>query len=103
MKQVIVEAIQKHRILQFGYKGGIRNVEPLSYGVNRLGHEVLRAFQIDGASSSGHSAGWKMFLVEEISDLKMNREVFRHAPPDFNPVDPDLVETFAVFSSDTEQ
>lgn len=67
MLQAICDAIHKRRRLRFTYGGGSRVVEPYVYGASET-HALLRAYQTAGFSAS-RERGWKLFRVEEITDL----------------------------------
>jgi hypothetical protein len=71
----ICDAIRLRRVVRFLYHGGVREVEPYVYGRNAGGAELLRAYQLRGASRSVE-AGWKMFHVEYISQLAVTFEPF---------------------------
>lgn len=63
----IIKAIQEQKLLRLSYDGGTRLVEPYVYGACET-HELLRAYQVSGHSAS-RATGWKLFRVEEITDL----------------------------------
>jgi len=88
MRALICEAIGNRQMLRLFYAGGFRTVEPYVYGTSSAGNEVLSAFQTQGHSQSGASKGWKMFKVEEISQLSVSPERFLHNQPDYNPQEP---------------
>lgn len=69
-KSAICEAIQSRKVLRFYYDGGFRHVEPFCYGLGTSDNELLRAYQIDGASESNEFRGWKLFKVDEIGTVK---------------------------------
>lgn len=68
MDSVIIDAIDNRKLLSFFYDGGIRTVEPYCYSIGTKGHELLRAYQVSGYSSSG-KLDWKLFEVRKISSL----------------------------------
>jgi len=76
MNPVICEAIRGHRLLRLNYHWGHRVVEPHAYGLNDNGHELLRVFQVSGASESGEHHGWKLLRVDEIHGLEILKEQF---------------------------
>jgi hypothetical protein len=90
----IVAAIHKKLILQFIYSGEERIVEPQTYGISKIGKEVLRARQIGGGSRSGQSRIAKLFDVEKISALKKTGGHFSEALPEHNPSDSAMTEVF---------
>ena len=67
MDPEIAKAIHERKLLRLSYGGGARVVEPYVYGACET-HELLRAYQVSGYSSS-RATGWKLFRVEEITDL----------------------------------
>ena len=76
MNPVICEAIHERRLLRLNYHWGHRIVEPHAYGLNDNGHELLRVFQVSGASESGEHHGWKLLRVDEIHGLEILKEQF---------------------------
>jgi hypothetical protein len=72
----ICDAIRLKRAIRFEYHGGAREVEPYIYGRSGAGVELLRAYQLRGASRSGETAGWKMFQVADISSVSVTFERF---------------------------
>lgn len=77
MNQLIVSAIEGKYLLQFSYEGKARVVEPHCYGVNTKGNVTMRAFQVDGYSSSG-AMGWKMYDVNKIGSLEILESKFEN-------------------------
>ena len=63
-------------MVRFLYHGGVREVEPYVYGRDADGNELLRGFQVRGASRSGEAAGWKMFHVEDMTSVAVTFEAF---------------------------
>jgi hypothetical protein len=88
MEPLICTAIHSKKIIRIYYNGGFRKLEPFCYGVSTSGDEVLRAYQTSGHSNSGNPAGWKLFRVSEISNLKITGEYFEDIRPGYNPKDP---------------
>jgi hypothetical protein len=83
----ICDAIRLKHVVRFTYHGGVRDVEPHVYGRDAGGSELLRAYQLRGPSRSGETAGWKMFLVEDISHLAVTFEPFTAPRAGYAPVD----------------
>jgi len=50
MNDIIVEAIENRKLLEFFYNDHYRVVEPHTFGVSKKGNENLSVFQIDGTS-----------------------------------------------------
>lgn len=73
---IIADAIGHRQLLSFRYDGYIRIVEPHTYGIDKKGHETLRAYQISGGSDSGESVGWKIFHVSDMRSLSVISESF---------------------------
>jgi hypothetical protein len=84
MHPLLCSAITMRQVIRFRYHGGYRVVEPFCYGVSHAGYELLRAYQIEGHSESGSSSGWKLFRVDEMSELSVAEDV----RASFNPNDP---------------
>ena len=76
MKNLIINAIQNRRLLEFTYKGHLRIVEPHTFGVFGNGNEILVSYQIDGTSDSGGVPDWRPFTFSKIQDLKILNETF---------------------------
>lgn len=75
MNQEIINAIENQLIVEFYYENELRVVEPHCYGITTTGNEGLRAYQIDGYSSSG-KLGWKMYDLEKAEDLVITEDSF---------------------------
>lgn len=75
MNQQIIEAIKNKIVIEFYYDGELRIVEPHCYGETTAGNEGLRAYQIDGYSSSG-KMGWKMYDLGKADDLAVSKNTF---------------------------
>jgi hypothetical protein len=83
MNSIICDAVHEHRLLRLNYHWGYRIVEPHAYGLNDNGHELLRVFQVSGASESGAHHGWKLLRVDEIHQLEILEEKFAGSRPDY--------------------
>jgi hypothetical protein len=73
---VICDAIRLRHVVRFLYHGGERAVEPYVYGRDADGRELLRAYQLRGASRSGETAGWKTFHIEDMTSVAVTFEAF---------------------------
>lgn len=89
IKKALKEAIGQGLIVEFYYYGGIRRVEPYSYGIHKVtGNEVLSAYQVDGFSKSKNTLRWRLYLINKIKDFRVCDEKFdlsnrpRYAPND---------------------
>lgn len=89
MNPLICRAITTRTMLAFDYDRQHRVVEPHCHGHAPDGRELLRAFQIAGASASGRPLGWRLYEVRRISEL---RSVNEHFVPrsDFDPTYDDM-------------
>jgi WYL domain-containing protein len=72
----ICDAIRVRHVVRFLYHGGVREVEPYVYGRTHDGEELLRAYQLRGASRSGSSVGWKTFRIDDMTGVAMTFEAF---------------------------
>jgi hypothetical protein len=91
----IVTAIRDRRLLRFRYDGRLRVVEPHVYGVTTRGRPALSAYQLGGGSVSGESHGWKMFLVQEMDDVRIVPDRSFRPREDYNPDDPSFSGIYA--------
>lgn len=83
MNQEIIEAIENKNLIEFNYDGESRIVEPHCYGLSTKGNEVLRAYQVDGYSSSGNM-GWKMYDLGKADDINILEDTFDNARSGYN-------------------
>lgn len=83
MNSEIKDAIRNQKLIEFYYDGGIRTVEPHCYGITTAGNEGLRAYQVDGYSSSGRM-GWKMYDLGKASSINILDETFDSSRPGYN-------------------
>jgi hypothetical protein len=92
----IRDAISQKKLLYITYNGdepggkGIRVLEPVCLGVNSLGHEMLSAWEREGASHRGFlktrpMPGWRYFKVKDIISLTPTNIEFNEVRPGFNP------------------
>lgn len=79
MNQSICQAISEKRLLSLSYHWGHRVVEPHAYGLNDNGHELLRVYQVSGASDSGKPSGWKLLRLDEVANIQLLDDFF-HEP-----------------------
>ena len=93
--RTIVSAIRNKEVLGFIYNGDQRIVEPQTYGISVAGHQVLRAYQKAGGSTSGQTRIAKLFDVAKITKLEKTGAKFSEALPVHNPQDSAMVEIFA--------
>jgi len=84
MNKEIYDAIKEMKVIKFDYEGYQRIVQPHTYGVHKdTGNEVLRAYQIGGYSTSGQIPGWRLFVVDKISNVIITEERFENPAPGY--------------------
>lgn len=75
MNKKIIEAIKNQNVIELQYEGEWRVVEPHCYGETTAGNEGLRAYQIDGYSSTG-KFGWKMYDLGRANNITITEQTF---------------------------
>ena len=80
---IIENAIREMRLLAFHYHGGLRLIEPHTFGLDRWDEELLCGYQLEGISRSGNPAGWKFFRVAEMSQLRAENRHFSTPRPEY--------------------
>jgi predicted DNA-binding transcriptional regulator YafY len=92
----IVDSIkQKKRVIIY-YDGdepggkGLRIIEPVCYGYSKAGNQVLRAWDLEGASHRDYLGekplpSWRMFRIDKIINYKPTLENFDSPRPNYNP------------------
>ena len=83
---LICEAIKERKLIEFFYENGVRIVEPFACGYGRRENLLLRAFQVEGYSKSGNPSGWKLFIVEKISQFRILEKTFESYREGYNPL-----------------
>jgi len=75
VEQIIIDAIDKKKMLSFDYHDHERIVEPHVYGI-KDSKKSLQTFQTGGTSSSGGIPEWRRMFVDGISNIKMLEQSF---------------------------
>jgi hypothetical protein len=75
-KDLICQAIGGRLVIEFDYHGDPRVVEPYACGIGKKSSYQLRGFQAGGRSTSNPKLGWRMFLLEEMKELKITETEF---------------------------
>ena len=75
VEQIIIDAIDKKKMLSFDYHNHERIVEPHVYGI-KGGKKSLQACQTGGSSSSGGLPQWRRLFTDEISNIRMIEQSF---------------------------
>jgi len=88
LQPAICQAISQRHIIRFRYQGGVRVVEPYIHGRSTAGNEVLRGFQLGGASRSREPVGWKLFDVAKIAAVELTQLRFPNDRAGYHAKDP---------------
>jgi hypothetical protein len=73
----ITMAIIRRRCIVIDYRDeGERVVQPHCIFTSAKGEVCLDAFQVSGASSSETTEGWKIFKVDNITDMLVKDDIF---------------------------
>lgn len=92
----IIDAIKNRRKVVIYYDGdepggtGLREIEPVCFGVSKKGNYVLRAWDLEGASHKGFLGkkplpSWRLFRVDRITSFNNTNEFFNTPRPNYNP------------------
>ena len=76
--QLLCDAINNRRLIEFQYKECRRVAEPHDYGMTKSVKKLL-AYQIEGESDSGDLPDWRWAKVDEINRVRMLDKVFAGA------------------------
>ncbi|HFK5526275.1 TPA: hypothetical protein ACGZ99_000307 [Elizabethkingia anophelis] len=93
MNKEIIYAIENQKVIEFYYDGELRIVEPHCYGETTAGNEGLRAFQIDGYSSTG-KFGWRMYDLSKADDITVTEDHFDGPRPGYQRGDKGMSEIY---------
>lgn len=94
MNDIIIEAIESRKLLDFYYKNHHRIVEPHTFGISSKRNESLSAFQIDGTSERNNVPDWGLFTIDKIVDLKILNESFVGTRPKYTKKDSRMIEIY---------
>ena len=94
MNEIIIEAIENRKLLEFYYKNHYRIVEPHTFGISSKGNENLSAFQIDGTSERNNVPDWGLFSIDKIVALKILNESFWGTRPKYTKGDSRMIEIY---------
>ena len=87
MTDSIKTSIDSKKRLWIDYPPGRRLIEPHVLGFSRASSKLLRAFQVEGASSSGEHENWKLFTVDKVQGIEDSGQTFNGPRPGYNPDD----------------
>lgn len=93
--QTLTDAIRKKQVVVIYYDGdepggrGLREIWPVCLGYSKANNQVLRAWDLEGASHRGYLGkkplpGWRLFRVDKIQSFKPTGENFTTLPSDYN-------------------
>jgi hypothetical protein len=91
----LVRAILDHRVVEFGYDGFRRTVEPYLLGIHEAGEPILLGYQTAGFSHSGEIPGWRTFITTAIGEVMITERTFAGPRSDWNPLGHAMLEIFA--------
>lgn len=95
-KDSVIKAIKNRDVVVIYYDGdepggrGLRTIEPVCLGRSKADNEVLRAWDLEGASHTGYKGeqpipGWRIFRLDKITSFKPTGEKFNTPRPGYNP------------------
>lgn len=91
VRNVLIDSIKNRHVVYFYYEGddqiakGYRWVEPVCFGYNSHGKELVRAFQLrENPSKSHHKPMWRLFRVDKISDISQSLKRFNKPRRGYN-------------------
>lgn len=87
---IIIDAIERQRIIELRYKDVKRSVRPHILGHVGAGELALSAWQI-----AGTGVGWRLFHVDDISELTPTGRSFRSPSRGYNSSDPSFSRIIA--------
>jgi len=80
MEDIIIQAIQQKRLIEFYYHGLYRIAKPHVLGIKDRVKQVL-VYQIPGQSRLGKLPNWRRINLREISRLRILTETFAGSRP----------------------
>lgn len=95
-KDSVIKAIKNRDVVVIYYDGdepggrGLRTIEPVCLGKSKADNEVLRAWDLEGASHTAYKGeqpipGWRIFKLNKIESFKPTGEKFDTPRPGYNP------------------
>ena len=98
VREVIIEAITKKRLLRLWYNGGTRIVEPHAIGCGTKQHDLVRVYQTEGHSEHGQHSGWKLMIAsgwKAVSKLELLPEKFNQPRDGYKRGDKAMLSIYA--------
>ena len=93
-KDLICEAIQCKKLLQFSYGNHTRVVEPHILGRDSAGHDVLSGYLVRGYRESRKQPYWRFYVLSDVTLLSMLDETFLGPRKGYNPKDPRMLKVY---------
>jgi len=88
---VVCELVKQPNLVEFTYKGKPRIAVIAVHGHHRTTNkELVRAFQVHGASSTGPLPDWRLFAVSEMFNVVIRPEIAPQLPAEYRSMDSDL-------------
>ena len=92
----VLDSIKNRKVVVIYYDGdepggrGLREIEPVCFGISKDGNDVVRAWDVEGSSHTAYKGeqplpGWRLFRRDKILSLKPTGENFTEMKPNFNP------------------
>jgi hypothetical protein len=93
MNEIICTAIKSRLVIQFRYEGELRIVEPFVLGYHKnAGNLVLRSYRVGGYSKSDRESPWRLFDVNNITELILTDIKAQSVREYYNPNDKHMSE-----------
>lgn len=83
-------ALRQRRVLELTYEGRGRSVEVHAVGYSKIGHPVMRVWQLSGQTTVGEQPGWRLMRLDEVTDAALSDEPSSAPRPGYKPGDPAL-------------
>lgn len=83
MRDLLEAAITERRLARLWYEPGTRLIECHALGYGSAGQILLRAFQVEGASSSNEHVNWKLFRLDRMRDVELTDVAFDGPRPEY--------------------
>jgi hypothetical protein len=80
---LITAAIKEKQVLRVSYPPGLRLVEPHAFGWSTDRNLLLRAYQTEGASTSGEHEWWKLFRIDRADTIELAGVSFECPRPEY--------------------
>lgn len=107
--ETVMKAVKNRQRCIIYYDGdepggrGLREIEPVAFGLSKRGNKVLRAWEISGASHRGYLGkrvlpGWRFFRLDKILMMKPTGETFDQPRPNFNATGDKSMESIIIIS-----